>query len=150
MVTSYEWGQLMSFRRFASLGPVLVLTAVLSACGASAGGSFGGGGGTEAATAGSSVLIVRAQLEEYTGRTAGEAVARLRRRWLLATRGGNLNGPAFARVVIDGTARGDLEELDRIPADAVESIRYLSAADATTRYGTGFPGGVIEVTSRVR
>ena len=141
----------MSFRPFASLVPVLVLSAVLSACGASAGGSFGGGDGTRVATVGSSTLIVRAQLEDFTGRTAGEAVSRLRRRWLQATRGGNFaDGPAFARVVIDGTARGDLEELDRIPADAVESMRYLSASDATTLYGTGFPGGVIEVTTRSR
>ena len=141
----------MSFRRFAPLITVLVLTAVLSACGASAGGSFGGDGGTEAATVGSSGLIVRAQLEEFTGRTAGEAVSRLHRRWLEATRGGSFSdGPSFARVVIDGTARSDLEELDRIPADAVESMRYLSASDATTRYGTGFPGGVIEVTTRSR
>jgi len=30
----------------------------------------------------------------------------------------------------------------------IETMRYLSAADATTKYGTGFPGGVIEVTTR--
>ena len=141
----------MSFRRFVSLVPVLVLTPVLSACAGTVSGPFGSGGRTQPVTSGNSTLIVRAQLEEYTGRTAGEAVARLRSRWLQATRGGNFtSGPAFARVVIDGTARGDLDELDHIPANAVESMRFLNAADATTRYGTDFPGGVIEVTSRSR
>jgi hypothetical protein len=30
----------------------------------------------------------------------------------------------------------------------IETMRYLSAPDATTKYGTGFPGGAIEVTTR--
>jgi len=30
----------------------------------------------------------------------------------------------------------------------IETMRLLSAPDATTKYGTGYPGGVIEVTTR--
>jgi hypothetical protein len=33
-------------------------------------------------------------------------------------------------------------------ADNIETMRYLSPSDATTRYGTGYAGGVIEVTLR--
>jgi len=32
--------------------------------------------------------------------------------------------------------------------DDIETMRYLSASDATIRYGTGYIGGVIEVTMR--
>jgi hypothetical protein len=51
-------------------------------------------------------------------------------------------------VVVDGVARGELDELRGLNNDTLETIRYLSAPDATTKYGTGFPGGVIEVTTR--
>ena len=84
-----------------------------------------------------------------------EAVRLLNSRWLRAGRGGNLSlggdARASARVVIDGIPQGpqgDLEDLNGLAADNVEYIRYLSATDATIKYGTGFPGGAIEVTRR--
>jgi hypothetical protein len=81
-----------------------------------------------------------------------DAVKQLHSRWLRATRGGNFaDGPAFARVVIDGIpqgAQGDLEDLESLSANDIQSIRYLTASDATIRYGTGFPGGAIEVWFR--
>ena len=90
-------------------------------------------------------MIVRAQLAELTGLSAWEAVERFNRRWLSPARGG-----AYARVVIDGTDRRDLSILRRFSADGVESLRFLRSSDATTKYGTGFTGGAIEVTSRGR
>jgi hypothetical protein len=36
--------------------------------------------------------------------------------------------------------------LKTIPASQVQEIRYLSARDATTRYGLDVPAGVLEVT----
>ncbi len=59
-------------------------------------------------------------------------------------------GSGQARVVIDGTSRRDLNVLSQMSTDAVESLRFLSSGDATTKYGTGVPGGVIEVTTRGR
>jgi hypothetical protein len=35
-------------------------------------------------------------------------------------------------------------------ANTVEEIRYLTAAQAQARFGTGYPQGVILVTSRTR
>ena len=111
----------------------------------------GGTDRTAVETEGSSTLIVRAELEEYFGRNALEAIQQLNSRWLRATRvGGGFSGPAYARVVLDGTHLGPLEELSRISTESVEYIRFLSAIDATTKYGTGFAGGAIEVTSRGR
>jgi hypothetical protein len=41
-----------------------------------------------------------------------------------------------------------LATLQQIRAIDVQEIRYLSATEATTPYGTGHVGGVIEVTTR--
>ncbi len=125
--------------RFASLVLVLVLAAVVSACASAADPASGGGG----ETGGSSTLIVRAQLAQYSGRTALEAVQRFNRRWLTHER-------ARVRVVFDGRSPDNLDALNRLRADDVESLRFLTATDATRKYGPGFNGGVIEVTSRGR
>jgi len=50
--------------------------------------------------------------------------------------------------VVDGTFRRELVDLYQISTNNIETMRYLSASDATTRYGIGFIGGVIEVTTR--
>jgi hypothetical protein len=139
----------MSFRSYA----LLVFALVVSACASSAGASFGEGGQTSTRAArGNSTLIVRAELEEYSGRSAYEAVDNLRRRWVQRQRGGSItSGASFASVVVNGTPRGDIGELRSISSDAIDNMRYLSAADATTKYGTGYMGGVIEVrTIRAR
>jgi hypothetical protein len=135
----------MSFRSFA----LLVFALVVSACASSTGASFGEGGQTSTRVArGSSTLIVRAELEEYSGRNAYEAVDNLRRRWVQRQRGGSISsGAGFASIVVNGTPRGDITELRGISSDAIENMRYLSASDATTKYGTGYMGGVIEVTT---
>ena len=109
-------------------------------------------GASAAPTEGSSTVIVRAQLEEYSGRSVLDAIQRYNSRWLRSTRlgVGGAGGGSSARVVLDGATPGDLSDLETISANSVEYIRYLTATDATTRYGTGFDGGVIEVTSRGR
>ncbi len=139
-------GAVMSFHRCASL----VLALAVSACASSAGTSIGGESETASATPrGNSRLIVRAQLERLAGRSAYEAVETLNRRWIQPQRSSSfVAGVSYARVVVDGVTRGELDELYRISSDNVETMRYLSAPDATTKYGTGYPGGVIEVTIR--
>ncbi|MEO8449159.1 MAG: hypothetical protein ABI647_05175, partial [Gemmatimonadota bacterium] len=52
------------------------------------------------------------------------------------------------KVVVDGTPRGDLDALKQVSAAAVKEIRYLSASEATTAYGTGYDGGAIVVVTR--
>ncbi len=138
----------MSFRRFLSVLLVLVLAPFVSACG---GGSMQGVNAELAAeSGGSSTLIVRAQIAAYSGQTALDVVRQYNRRWLRETRGDGVAGPRNARVVIDRGARAELDELARIRADDVESMSFLSSNEATRRYGPGFEGGVIEVTSRGR
>ncbi len=137
-------GPSMSFRRCA----YVVLALVVSACASSPDTPFGGEFETSAAASqGNSRLIVRAQLERLAGQSAWRAVETLNPRWL-RSRSVSVNyGPSYARVVVDGTARGELRELRRLFSDNIETLRYLSAPDATTKYGTGYPGGVIEVST---
>jgi outer membrane receptor protein involved in Fe transport len=58
------------------------------------------------------------------------------------------SGPAFARVVVDGAFPGELNELRQISTESIETLTFLSPSDATTKYGTGYLGGVIEVRTR--
>jgi hypothetical protein len=51
-------------------------------------------------------------------------------------------------IYVNGMRAGPLEALRSISAVDVQEIRYISAADATTRWGTGHSGGVIEVRIR--
>ena len=44
-------------------------------------------------------------------------------------------GPEYARVVVDQTLRGDLQELRFLVVDEVETIRRFSLAEATIKYG---------------
>lgn len=132
----------MSFRRFV----LLALALAVSACAASTGTPFGEEFETATEVSrGNSTLIVRAELAEYIGESAFRAVEMLRQRWLRPRRGG-----LYPRVVVDGTYRTDLGQLRAMSAESVEEMRRLSASDATTKYGTGYAGGVIEVTTRGR
>ena len=130
----------------AALVVVLVLASVVSACASSAGAASGGDGETAEADGGSSTLIVRAQLQSYAGRSALDVIQRFNRRWLGAERGGG--GAAYARVVIDGGSWYSLNVLDQLSANDVEYLRFLNFNVAVQKYGAGFRGGVIEVTSR--
>lgn len=50
-------------------------------------------------------------------------------------------------VHVDDVRVGSFDLLSTIPATAVSSIRWLSATEASTRYGNGHTAGVIAVTT---
>ena len=52
------------------------------------------------------------------------------------------------KVYLDGLRYGGVESLRTISAVDVVEVRWLSAVDATIRYGTGNAAGAIAVTSR--
>jgi hypothetical protein len=85
------------------------------------------------------------------GATAMDAVRRLRSTWL-RTRGMSGTGIASTqtvRVYIDTVHAGGLDLLEGRSLDGIVEIRYHSGRDATTKWGTGVGGGVIElITSR--
>lgn len=81
---------------------------------------------------------------------AYEALSRLRPRFLQPHATGGRPQTAYAVVYIDGVRRnGGLDEILRsIAASSIMEIRYLTAVDATSRYGLDVQGGVIDVKLR--
>jgi hypothetical protein len=51
-------------------------------------------------------------------------------------------------VYLDDARLGGVEQLRWIPATTVREMRFLSAIEATTRYGVGHSGGAVVVMSR--
>ena len=89
-------------------------------------------------------LITAEELSGLSLSSAYEAIRRLRPAWLQA------RGRSGPPVVYRNNTRwgGDPRSLENIRIDDVSEMRFLSASDATTRYGTGFTGGVILVVTR--
>ncbi len=89
-------------------------------------------------------LITAEELSGLSVSTAFEAVRRLRPAWLQS------RGRSPLPAVFRNNSRwgGDPSSLESIRIDSVTEMRFLSASDATTRYGTGFTGGVILVVTR--
>ncbi|NNL30724.1 MAG: hypothetical protein HKO77_06860, partial [Gemmatimonadetes bacterium] len=44
---------------------------------------------------------------------------------------------------VDGGRRSSLNEMNSYQLSEVDRIEYMSASDATTRFGTGYSGGAI-------
>ena len=133
----------MHVRRYS----LFVLALVLTSCSGTPSPS-GEPGATVNAPRGSANLIGREELDAFAGQTARQVVERVRPSWLRASRGLTLGaGRVYAQVLVDGAIRVGLG-LSSLNAVDVESMRYLSPADATTRYGLGFVGGAIVVTTR--
>ena len=69
---------------------------------------------------------------------------------MLVTRGPtsiNMQDPGVV-VFLDNQRFGNLESLKALQPVNLAEVRYLSAADAQSRFGVGFPQGVILLTSR--
>ena len=138
----------------------LALILGLAAC--ASGGSGAGGSG------GSADVITQAQIDEAPLGSALDVVRRYRPRWLQPMRSPTSSGVAplvgrpgmpqdpgqlvvtdvYPTVVQDGVRLGEISSLASVSARTVGSIRFLSPTDASTRYGSGYDAGVIEVSSR--
>lgn len=120
----------------------VVLALGVAACGSSSSGTQ-----QPAPSEGNRDLITAEEIAAADVADAFEAVQRLRPRWL-RYRGG-FEADDFVPVVYADRARmGGPEALRSIPAVVIVSIRFRSPTEATTLYGTGHAGGVIEVTRR--
>ena len=86
------------------------------------------------------------------GMSAYEALERFHRDWLRgrASSVRSETGFAYPQVFVDGRPYGGVEAISQFGTDLVDEIVFISAPDATTRYGTGYPGGIIELLSRRR
>jgi hypothetical protein len=116
-------------------------------------------------------LITAEEVAEAGVNTAYDAVQKLRSDWLRqgqrqmtvysrAERGsdapragqetGSMEDASAGRgvklaVFVDGTEVGGVEELQRIPSNRIEEMRFLSGSDAQQQYGSRYAAGVIQV-----
>ena len=119
----------------ASLG----LITMLSGC--ASGGGAGDGGPRRDPN-----LITAEELAPHANLSCLDAVRRLRPRWLQGR--GGMNNPI---LMLDGNRMGSAENaLSNMRAGDVESLKYLSPADARVRYGATVTAGAIEAVSRRR
>ena len=93
--------------------------------------------------------LTQADLREANEAILYLAIQRLRPRWLMA-RGQDLAGRTMAaRVLLDGSPQGELDVLWQMQVMGVTEVRYFSAPDAATLYGTlAGTGGLILVRTR--
>ncbi|MFQ5637560.1 MAG: hypothetical protein ACE5IR_06145 [bacterium] len=79
--------------------------------------------------------------------TAYEIIQRLRPIWLQGRgRKALLSEQASYPVVyVNGRKHGTLGSLSNFSAHEITEIRFYSAADATTKFGTNHPSGVIDI-----
>ena len=118
----------------------LALTVGLAGC------SSGGASSNESgARRGSSTRLTQAELEPVAQLNLQETIRQLRPNWLRARAG---QEPA---VIIDGSpAMGGLNVLRSYQTADIQMLEYMSSSDATNRFGTGYQGGAILVTTRRR
>ena len=64
--------------------------------------------------------------------------------------GTSTNDAASISVIafVDDVRLGAVESLRQVPASQVKEIRYINGRDATTKWGTGYTSGVIQVISK--
>lgn len=98
-------------------------------------------------------LISSTELSDpsIAGLTAHDAVLRLRPGFLIDRTAGRTRSSTPIQVSVNGGQLGQLNSLMSIPVGEVGEIRYLTAADASTRFGVRTSTGpVILVTMRSR
>ncbi len=98
----------------------------------------------------SSNRITQEELADVPHITAWTAIKELRPRWLTARGVRNIGeGPqAYPQVYVDGHLLGDPMVLHSLAVLDIESMEFMSASDATTRFGTGHQGGAILVQTK--
>ena len=140
--------------RMACVGAVVVLTAACSSPKSSASGGPKPGPN----------LITADEIARANVQNAYEAVQKLRpamlRQRQIASADGqggvrngrSASGTAVAAgevlVYMDNTRLGDVEQLRQISVASISAVRYFSASEAQTKWGSGHAGGVIEVLTR--
>ena len=117
---------------------VLALTLGLPACSTTGGGGGGGGSRNE---------ITYEQVSAQPDGTAFTVIQALRGSWLRARTQGTLGNPepSYARVWLNDLSFGDIESLHNVQSSEISRMEFINARDATTRYGTGYPGGIIHI-----
>lgn len=84
------------------------------------------------------------------GWSAWDLIAQTRPNFLRTRGATSLRDPTPVRAVVylDGVMYGKLESLRNLNIEEIREIEFLSAGDATTRFGTDHLGGAILIRTR--
>ena len=95
-------------------------------------------------------VILEEEIEAANVSNALEAIQRLRPKMLQRRAGSPTDEGSAGEIVVyvDNSRLGYKDQLASIEASRIKEIRYLNAADATQRYGTGHTEGVILITTK--
>jgi hypothetical protein len=88
-------------------------------------------------------VITEAEIAATRYQNAMDVIQNLRPAMMRTRPGG---GPVM--FYLDEVKMVDLTSLSTVPVNRIREIRYISAQDATTRWGTGHASGVILVTTK--
>lgn len=124
----------MSKRKGRGVGVLLAVFMTLG-IGACASTSGGGGGG------GSANVITGEQLIETRQSNLYAALQVLRPAWLRSRGSTSISSPSEVTLFVNEAPYGTVNNLSSIPIDAVLDVRYLSASEAGSRYGTAAGNG---------
>lgn len=124
-------------------GLVLALGLILALGGCATGGGGGGSG------RGSANRLTEADIEADQSLDVYSIIQRRRPQWLRVRGAITTSGPVSIAVIIDGTRQqGGVDILRSLRGGEVQELRYMSASDATTRFGTDMTGGAILVVTK--
>lgn len=95
-------------------------------------------------------LITQSEIVNSQAANLYDAITRIRPAFLRTRGPTSISNPGgdYPIVYLDNQRYGDIEALKGMSPVGVLAIRYFNAADATTRFGMGHVGGVIEVITR--
>jgi hypothetical protein len=95
-------------------------------------------------------MITEEEVDASGGVTALDVIQKVRRNFLTNRGKTTLIGssPSLPSVFLDGVSFGEVGSLRNISARQISTIRLYRAWEAQQKYGNGYVGGVIEVTTR--
>lgn len=96
------------------------------------------------------MVLTTEELQAEVGRNLEDVIRQRRPQWLTRRGSTTLQEEGEILVYQDGTRMGGPAFLRTIQAESVESVQFLTAGEATTRFGTGHVHGAIVVTTRRR
>ena len=128
----------MRVRRYLVLSALVLIVA----CGGSTGTAGGGARPSQD-------LITADEIQAQHFANTYDLINALRPNWLRPRSASfGSSGQAGVMVYVDGNRLGSANYLRQIAAGQIQSARYLSGPEATTRYGTNHASGAILITSK--
>lgn len=127
--------------RILARSTVALLTISAGACAA--------GGGESIGTSSSAPITVE-EIQDVSANNLYQVVESLRPQWLRSRGSLSISNPSAGEPVVymNQMRMGSIEVLRELQPLSIAGIQWITASDATTLFGLGHAGGVIQVLTR--